>query len=179
MTGSATLARPYAEAVFKRSKETDSSEQWSETLAFLAAVMEDDRLSQAADNPRIEKKDLAELLLDICKGHITEEGENFVKLLVENKRLMLAASIKQLFEQYKAEDEGYIDVDVTTAFPIGGPEQQQLESSLENTLNKKVRLHMEEDDALIGGVLIRAGDRVIDGSIRGQLQQLAKKLADE
>lgn len=176
MSGSATLARPYAEAVFKRSKETDSSEQWSETLAFLAAVMEDDRLSQAADNPRIEKKDFAELLLDICKGTIAKEGENFVKLLVENNRLTLAASIKELFEQYRAEDEGYVDVDVKTAFPIGDREQQRLVSSLEKTLNKNVHLHMEEDGTLIGGVLIRAGDKVIDGSIRGQLQQLAKKL---
>ena len=176
MSGSATLARPYAEAVFKRAKETGSTEQWSEMLAFLAAVMADVRLSQAAVNPKVDRQALTELLLDICKGHITEEGENLLKLLVENNRLNLAATIKELFEQYRAEDEGYIDVEVKTAFPIDDREQQQLTSVLDKTLHKQVRLRTEEDDTLIGGVLIRAGDKVIDGSIRGQLQQLAKRL---
>ncbi len=176
MSGSDTLARPYAEAVFKRAKETGSTEQWSDMLAFLAAVMKDDRLSRAAVNPKVDRHAFTELLLDICKGHITEEGENLLKLLVANNRLNLAASIKELFEQYRAEDEGYIDVDVKTAFPIGDREQRQLTSALEKTLNKHVRLRTEEDDTLIGGVLIRAGDTVIDGSIRGQLQQLAKRL---
>jgi F-type H+-transporting ATPase subunit delta len=178
MSGSATLARPYAEAVFKRAKETGSTEQWSDTLAFLAAVMNDDRLSRAAVNPKVDRHAFTELLLDICKGHITDEGENLLKLLVENNRLNQAASIQELFEQYRAEDEGYIDVDVKTAFPIDDRQQRQLTSALEKTFHKQVRLRTERDDTLIGGVLIRAGDTVIDGSIRGQLQQLAKRLYD-
>jgi len=176
MSGSATLARPYAEAVFKRAKETGSTEQWSEMLAFLAAVMQDDRLSRAAVNPKVDQQAFTDLLLDICTGHLTEEGENLLKLLVENNRLNQAPSIHALFEQYRAEEEGYLDVDVKTAFPIGDGEQQQLTSALEKTFHKHVRLRTEEDDTLIGGVLIRAGDTVIDGSIRGQLQQLAKRL---
>ena len=176
MSGSATLARPYAEAVFKRAKETGSTEPWSDMLAFLTAVMNDDRLSRAAVNPKVDRQAFSELLLDICKGHITPEGENLLKLLVANNRLNQVASIQELFEQYRADDEGYIDVDVKTAFPIGDREQRQLTSSLEKTFDKHVRLCTEEDEALIGGVLIRAGDTVIDGSVRGQLQQLAKRL---
>ncbi len=176
MSGSATLARPYAEAVFKRAKETGSTDRWSAMLAFLAAVMKDERLSRAAVNPKVDRQAFTELLLDICKGHITPEGENLLKLLIANNRLNETAAIQKLFEQYRAEDEGYIDVDVKTAFPIGDREQRQLTSVLEKTFHKQVRLRTEADDSLIGGALIRAGDTVIDGSIRGQLQQLAKRL---
>lgn len=176
MSELATLARPYAEAVYKRAKETSTSEQWSEALGFLAEVMSDERLSRAARNPRVEKEGFSELLLDVCQGQIHDEGERFVKLLIQNNRLNLAGPIRVLFEQYRAEDEGYVAVDVKTAYPVPEKEQGQLATALESSFNKKVHLSMEEDSSLIGGVLIRAGDQVIDGSVRGQLQQLAKQL---
>ncbi len=176
MSELATLARPYASAVFKRAKETDSTEKWSKSLAFMSAVLSDEEISVLVDNPKVSNERLSALMLDICQGQVDEEGANFLKLLVQNNRLALAPAIAKIFEEYKAESEGYVDVEVTTAYAFSKEEKQSFTSALEKTLSKKVHMNVTVDKSLIGGVLVRAGDRVIDGSIRGQLQQLAKRL---
>ena len=176
MSETATLARPYAEAVFKRAKETNSSAEWSEMLTFLSAVIKDSEMSAIIDNPRVTDERLIQLLLDISQVKINDEGTNFLKLLVENNRLMLLPVITNIYEEYKAEDEGYVDVDVLTTYSLTKEEVKKLGLSLEKKLNKKVHMHIDVDKSLIGGVRVRAGDKVIDGSIRGRLQQLAKRL---
>ncbi|MFZ2405418.1 MAG: F0F1 ATP synthase subunit delta [Methylobacter sp.] len=176
MSELATLARPYAAAVFKRSKETGTTEQWSKSLAFMSAVLKDKEISVVVDNPKVSKERLSTLMLDICQEQVDEEGANFLKLLVQNNRLTLAPTISELFEAYKAESEGYVDVEVATAYAFSKEEKQRFTSTLEKTLSKKVHMNVTVDKSLIGGVVVRAGDRVIDGSIKGQLQQLAKRL---
>ena len=176
MSELATLARPYASAVFKRAKETNSTEKWSKSLAFMSAVLSDAEISVLVDNPKVSNERLSALMLDICQGQVDEEGANFLKLLVLNNRLPLASAIAKIFEEYKAESEGYVDVEVTTAYAFSKEEKQSFTSALEKKLSKKVHMNVTVDKSLIGGVLVRAGDRVIDGSIRGQLQQLAKRL---
>jgi len=172
----ATLARPYAVAVFKRAKETNSSKQWSKNLSFLAAVLSDDAIWGMIDDPKVGKVKLLTLLLDICADQLDQEGSNFLKLLIENNKLSLVPSILELFETYKAEDEGFIDIDVTTAYAFSKESKQKLNEVLEKNFGKKVNMNVVVDSSLIGGVLVRAGDQVIDGSIRGQLQQLAQRL---
>lgn len=176
MSELATLARPYAVAVFKRAKETDSAKTWSKNLAFLAAVLSDKSISGMIDDPKIGKSALSTLLLDICEGQLDQEGSNFLKLLIENNRLSLIAAIAEIFETYKAEDEGSIDVDVTTAFAFTKESKQSFNATLEKAFGKKINMKIAVDSSLIGGVLVRAGDQVIDGSVRGQLQQLAQRL---
>ncbi|MDO9270393.1 MAG: F0F1 ATP synthase subunit delta [Methylobacter sp.] len=176
MSELATLARPYSAAVFKRSKETGTTEQWSKSLAFVSAVLNDKEISAIVANPKVSKERLSALMLDICQGQVDEEGANFLKLLVQNNRLTLAPTIAELFEALKAESEGYVDVEVATAYAFSKEEKQSFTSTLEKTLSKKVHMNVTVDKSLIGGVLVRAGDRVIDGSIKGQLQQLAKRL---
>jgi F-type H+-transporting ATPase subunit delta len=176
MSELATLARPYAAAVFKRSTETGTTEKWSKSLAFISAVLNDNEISVLINNPKVSKERLSELMLDICQEQVNEEISNFLKLLVQNNRLTLAPTISKLFEAYKAESEGYVDVEVATAYAFSKEEKQSFASALEKTLSKKVRMNVTVDKSLIGGVMVRAGDRVIDGSIKGQLQQLAKRL---
>ena len=176
MSELATLARPYAVAVFKRAKETGSIAKWSQGLAFMSAVLRDQEISVIVDNPKVNTERLSALMLDICQEQVDGEGENFLKLLVQNKRLALVPYIAKIFEEYKADDEGYNDVEVTTAYAFSKEEKQTFASKLEKTLSKKIHMNVHVDKSLIGGVLVRAGDRVIDGSIRGQLQQLAKRL---
>ncbi len=176
MSELATLARPYAVAVFKRAKETDSTKNWSKNLAFLAAVLSDEAISGVVDDPKIGKSKLSTLLLDICQDQIDKEGGNFLKLLIENNRLSLIAAIAEIFETYKAEDEGSIDIDVTTAFAFTKESKQNFNVTLEKAFGKKINMKIAVDSSLIGGVLVRAGDQVIDGSVRGQLQQLAQRL---
>lgn len=176
MSELATLARPYAEAVFKRAKETGNSQEWSDTLAFLAAIMQDESLATIVNNPRVDEDKLKALLLEICQDQTTEEANNLLKLLIENGRLNLVLHIAELFEKYKAEDEGYVDVDVITAYVLTKVEEKSFATSLQKKLNKKVNTTASIDKSLIGGFLVKAGDRVIDGSISGQLQQLAKRI---
>jgi F-type H+-transporting ATPase subunit delta len=176
MSELATLARPYAVAVFKRAKETDSAKTWSKNLAFLAAVLVDKSISGVIDDPKIGKSALSTLLLNICEGQLDQEGSNFLKLLIENNRLSLIVAIAEIFETYKAEDEGSIDVDVTTAFAFTKESKQSFNITLEKAFGKKINMKIAVDSSLIGGVLVRAGDQVIDGSVRGQLQQLAQRL---
>ncbi|MEN8260966.1 MAG: F0F1 ATP synthase subunit delta [Pseudomonadota bacterium] len=176
MSELATIARPYAEAVFKRAKETNTASAWSDMLAFIAAVMQDDEVAAASENPRVGKDRFTGLFLSICEGRLNDEGINFVRLLIENDRLKLAKYISQLFEIRKAEDEGYVDVELKTAYPFSNEDEQEVSSMLERTLSKKVRLRIEVDNALIGGFVARAGDKVIDGSVSGQLKKLARRL---
>ena len=176
MSELATLARPYAAAVFKRSKETQASAKWSQSLAFMSAVLLNDDISVVVDNPKVNKQRLSALMLDICQGHANEENENFLKLLVHNNRLSLLPTIAKLFEAYKAEDEGYVEVEVFTAYALSKEAKQNFTTTLEKTLGKKIHMNVAVDKSLIGGVLVRAGDRVIDGSIRGRLQHMQKAL---
>jgi F-type H+-transporting ATPase subunit delta len=176
MSELATLARPYATAAYKRAKETGSTANWSESLAFLAAVTQNAQIAQAATNPKASKERFIGSLLDLCQGKLSQEAENFVRLLVANRRLNLAGLISEQFEQYRAEEEGYVEVDVRTAYPLDDAESGQLANVLQQTLGKQPRLHIQVDASLIGGVVVKAGDRVIDASVRGQIQRLAKRL---
>jgi F-type H+-transporting ATPase subunit delta len=171
-----TLARPYAVAAYQRAKETSSTAQWEDMLAFLADALDDPLLRQAASNPLADKDQFLAALFDLCQGELNEEGQNFLRLLVHNHRLGLMPSIRTLFSHYRAEDEGYIDVSVATAFPLASDEEQDIAAIVENLVKRQARLTVHQDESLIGGVVIRAGDRVIDGSVRGQLQRLEKTL---
>jgi len=176
MSDLATLARPYAEAVFKRAKEANATDEWSEMLNFVALVMQDNQMIALVRNPKVANDRIVKLIQGISKGMLNKEGTHFVKLLVQNDRLLLAPQIASLYEGYKAEDEGYIDVNVSSAFALTKIEQKTLVASLEKKLNRTVRLNADVDKTLIGGFLARAGDIVIDGSLKGQLRQLAKRL---
>lgn len=176
MSELSTLARPYAEAVFKRALETKAVSEWSDMLAFLALVMQDDEMAAVIANPKVTQEQLTQLLLDICQDQLQKEGVNFLKLLVQNDRLLLAPQISELYESHKAEHEGYVDVEVVSAYALTKEEQNKFATTLKKQLGKKVHITTSIDKNLIGGFIAKAGDMVIDGSIKGQLQQLAKKL---
>jgi len=176
MSELATLARPYAVAAYKWAKEAGKTEQWSVTLDFLAALMRNESIAMAASNPTANREQFTQSFLDLCQGRLDRESENFVRLLVVNRRLGLLAQISEQFEQYRADEEGYVKVSVRSAYPVDDGQRQQLESVLSKTLGKSPRLEIAVDESLIGGVVIKAGDRLIDASVRGQIQRLAKIL---
>lgn len=176
MSELATLARPYASAVFKRAKETGATEKWSQSLAFIEAVLTNRDVSRLVDNPNVSNERKSALMLDLCGDKVDPEVGNFLRLLVYNKRLGLVSSITRLYEELKAQDEGYIEADVYTAYALTREAKTQFASSLEKKLGKKVHMKVTVDKSLIGGVLVRAGDKVIDGSVRGQLKQMQKTL---
>jgi len=177
MAGDATtIARPYAEAVFQRAVETDKLDLWSDMLGLLGEAIRDPALSGLIANPRLITDQKKELMLEIGGGHLNEEGENLVKLLADNGRLGVLAEIADAFEQRKAEHEGTVDVYVTTAFELKPAQEKQLSNALKAKLGREVRINSDIDPELIGGFRLSAGDMVIDGSVSGQLSQLAHEL---
>lgn len=171
-----TLARPYAVAAYKRAKETNTTDRWSEQLGFLTELLDQTPLAKVARHPKINKESLASVVLEECGYGMEPEMKNFVRLLVDNRRLDLVRQISDLFRQYKADDEGYVEVEVRSAFAMDEVEQIKLATSLGNVFRKKTYLNITVDSSLIGGIHIRAGDRVIDYSVRGQIQRMAQRL---
>ncbi len=177
MAGDAlTIARPYAEAVFARADETATLDQWSEMVELLAAAVQDAVVTSAISNPLFEQADLLELMLDIGGDHLSEEGQNMVRMLVQNGRLSVMPEIATIYEKLKAERQRTMSVHVRSAFELQPAQEQQVVDALKRKLGLDVTITSEQDPELIGGVLIQAGDLVIDGTIKGKIAQLMNEL---
>jgi F-type H+-transporting ATPase subunit delta len=171
-----TIARPYAEAVFSRAEDTDTLDLWTEMLGFLSVAVKDPALSGLITSPKLDRPQMAELILEIAGGRLNDEGQNLVRLLAANRRLGVLPEIANLFELRKAEHEGTIDVVVTSAFELKPAQEKQLAEALKRKLGRDVRISSAHDPELIGGFRLRAGDIVVDGSVAGRLTQLAHEL---
>ncbi len=171
-----SIARPYAEAVFAHASENNKLDLWSEMLAFLSQVVSDENLNKLIANPLIDSGKLADLLLDIGGGRLSDEGQNLVKLLARNKRVVVLPEIAEQFEALKNQSEGAIDVKIISAFEMKPAQEQLIANALKTKLGREINISNQTDENLIGGIRIKAGDMVIDGSIKGQLQKLANEL---
>ena len=168
-----TIARPYAEAIFSRAKESDALGEWSSALDFLAAVVADPRVSAMIADPKVDGETLAKLMQEISGEQVLAEAGNLVRLLIDNGRLANLPAIREQFEGLKQQAEGTVKVTVTSAYVVHAAEKNAIANALKARLGKEVEITTEKDPSLIGGVRIRAGDLVIDGSIQGRLRQLA------
>jgi len=171
-----TIARPYAEAIFARAKETEQEDLWSDMLAFLDAVVRSPEMSGLIANPKLSRDQIQELMLEIGGGRLNEEGANLVRLLVRNDRLAIVPQITDLYEALKRENQGKLQVKIRSAYVLDKAHEKDLAEALKARLGRDIEISSEKDPTLIGGVIIRAGDLVIDGSVRGQLHKLANEL---
>ncbi|MCH7672328.1 MAG: F0F1 ATP synthase subunit delta [Proteobacteria bacterium] len=169
-----TIARPYAKAAFEVAMADNGLENWSNMLAVVAAVTQDDAVASMLSSPALAAEQLAQSLIDVCDEELDSKGQNFIRLLAENKRLSLLPEISTLFEVLKAEQEKSVDVEITTAFEISSDVSKQLAQALKTRLQREINLSTRVNQSLIGGAVIRAGDTVIDNSVRGKLSKLAE-----
>ena len=172
-----TLARPYALAVFKLAKEKDQLEEWSEILEFLTAVESDATMKGIIADPRIEADKLAELVIDIAGDKLIDEGRNFARVLTESDRLSLLPEVWALYEEERASAEQRSRVEVISAYALNPNFTSMISEAMEKRLGGAIDLETRIDRSLIGGVVIRAGDLVIDASLRGRLQGLGAALS--
>jgi F-type H+-transporting ATPase subunit delta len=172
-----TLARPYASAAFELANEQKQYDHWSEMLAFMAAVAHDGTMRAVLDSPRLGEEQAAELFISVCAKRIDDQGRNFIRLLAENRRLTLLPEIAALFEFMRREAEGKIDAEVVSAKEISKEQIAAIAKALKARLGREVNLTARTDESLLGGAVIRAGDLVIDGSIRGSLNRLSTVLS--
>jgi F-type H+-transporting ATPase subunit delta len=171
-----TLARPYARAAFEAALYADRLKSWSSMLGVVAGVVREDKVRKYLGSPSATAEQQATTLIDLCGDDIDTPVRNFIRVLAENKRLLLLPEIVALFEIMKANQEKSIEVEVTSAFPLSGVVEEKLAGALKARLQRDIRIHSKTDKGLIGGMVVRAGDLVIDGSVKGKLGKLAETL---
>lgn len=176
MAEPSTIARPYAEAAFRLADAQGKLAEWSAALANLAAVAADARVRAAIGNPELSSAKVAGLFISVLAGKLTGEGENFVRVLAENGRLDVLPEIRAQYEALKNDREGTVEAEVWTAFEMDAAQVADLVARLEKSTGRKVKARVSVDKALIGGVKIVIGDKVIDGSARAQLAALETAL---
>lgn len=179
MSDSTTIARPYAKAVFEYALTENKLAEWSAYLMTLAQTVSTPEAAQFISNPASTVEQHMDLLQSVNK-EASSKGEsmhNLIALLATNKRLMLLPEISALYEMHRAEQEKTLDVDVSSFSDLSNTQKERLTESLSKRLQRKVTLNINIDPSLLGGAVIRAGDLVIDGSVRGKLNKLRTDLA--
>jgi len=168
-----TSARPYARAVYARATETSSVESWGDALALLAAVAADASMQEILDKPQLSKEQKGEIMLKVLSDKLNQQQQNLVRLMAENGRLKALPEVAHQFEIYRAEAEGKVDAEVISAFALTTEQERAITEMLKSKLGRDVSITTSIDESLIGGVVIKAGDTIIDGSMKSQLESLA------
>jgi F-type H+-transporting ATPase subunit delta len=176
MAEPSTIARPYAEAVFRLADAQGKLADWSVALANLSAVAADARVRTAIGDPGLAAARVAGLFISVLSGKLTGDAENLVRVLAENGRLDVLSEIRTQFDALKNEREGVVEAAIYTAFEMDPAQLADLVARLEKKTGRKVRARVSVDQALIGGVKVVIGDKVIDGSARAQLAALENAL---
>jgi F-type H+-transporting ATPase subunit delta len=176
MAEKATIARPYAKAAFESARSHNAFDRWSTVLATASSVVQDERVARLLSSPLVTPEKLSGLIGEIVGGSLDEHSRNFLATLAGNRRLALLPEIATMFEALRAEAENTADVQVISAVQLNDAQKQRLAAALKKRLQREVRLHVEVDESLIGGAIVRAGDFVIDGSLKARLDRLAVEM---
>ena len=176
MAETITIARPYAQAAFLYADSRQALGAWSEMLELLAAIAADPAIRGLIDSPRLTEAQRADLFIDIGGEHLDDKGRNFIRLLAENRRLKLLPEIAALFEIQRREAEKTGRAELVSAFPVSDAHKSSVIEALKKRLGREIELDCSIDSGLLGGAIIRAGDLVIDGSVRGKLERLGGTL---
>ena len=177
MAETSTVARPYAKAAFEFAQAQGALDAWSGMLASAAQVANNDAmLADVLGNPRLSSVEKTDLFVDVCGEALDEEGRNFLQTLGRRNRLAALPAIAEQFELLKAQQEKRMDVTIVSAYPLDAKQEDTLASALAKRLNREITITTQVDSALLGGVILRAGDTVIDGSGRGRLARLRDAL---
>ena len=176
MAEAATIARPYAEAVFGLAHKAGAFAPWQERLAIMARVAAHPEMHACISNPNVGARQLYDLFMELCREDFPADARNLVRVLIANDRLALLPEIHRQFVELKNELEGVVEVEILTAFPLDNAQINSLVADISRRLKRRVQPLVALDRELIGGVRITAGDEVIDGSVRGKLEEMAAAL---
>lgn len=175
MAESVTIARPYAEAVFRTAKEAGALGAWSARLARLALIAQDAEMASVIGNPRLSAEQVAQLFISLADDNDAVLG-NFIRVLAENRRLVILPEISRLFDLAKSQEEGVKEAVVYSAFPLDNAQLSALVQQLEAHFGTRLTASVQVDDSLIGGVRVAVGDQMLDASVRGKLDAMATAL---
>ncbi|WCG83115.1 F0F1 ATP synthase subunit delta [Pectobacterium sp. A5351] len=170
-----TVARPYAKAAFDFAVENQALDRWQNMLAFSAEVARNEQIAELLSGA-VAPIELAKTFIAVCGDQLDEAGQNLIRVMAENGRLPVLPEVLEQFIQLRAALESTVDVDVISASTLSEQQQSKIAAAMEKRLSRKVKLNCKIDKSVMAGVVIRAGDMVIDGSIRGRLERLADVL---
>ena len=173
-----TVARPYAEAAFRLALEGHALERWTDTLAMLDTVVSDENVATRIGDPNVDEQALEGLILGTLGENLDGPGRNLVQVLIQNGRLDLVPHIRTQYEALRREHEGLLEARIISALPVDDEQVRPLLDALEQKFGRKVNAQVEVDPALIGGARIVVGDKVIDATVRGRLDQMAAALSN-
>ncbi|MEM1080741.1 MAG: F0F1 ATP synthase subunit delta [Pseudomonadota bacterium] len=176
MLAETTLARPYARAAFDLAEQSGTTEAWRQSLALAADVVETDSASRVIRHPKIAPGQIVGLFSDVLGEHLTDPFRHFLEVLMHYRRLPLIPEIFAQFETLRRASEHRLKVHVTSAIELDAGQREQLASRLQQRFGAEVDMDTDVDQDLLGGLIVRAGDRVIDASLRGRLEQLGRQL---
>lgn len=171
-----TVARPYAAAAFAQAKEEGNLDLWSEMLHFLADVIGDPDLQAVLANPKVSEQQRLGLVIEVAGGRLNATATNLVRAMAQYRRLAALPEVALEFDRLKAKAEDRIEVDVTSAYALNAKHQKIIEDAMRARFNRDVIVHKHIDRELLAGVVIKAGDHVIDISARGRLEALTQEL---
>lgn len=171
-----TLARPYAEAVFRLAKERNALADWSDRLATLAAIVSDARMQAVIVDPNTSAASAADLIGSVAGNTLGEIGASLLNVLAQNDRLTLLPEIAAQFEVLKADAEGVLEATIVSALEMNAAQKADMMAALKSRFGRDVQATVDVDVSLIGGAVITVGDQVIDGSVKGRLQKMAASL---
>lgn len=177
MLNRTTLARPYARAAFQAARDRDVLAVWSESMAIAATTAADERVLPLLIDPRLSREQRLEIFTGVGQGRFDDAFLNFLRVLGTYGRLELLPEIYAQYEALRREAEARVHVLVTSAHPVGNDEAAKLSERLKARFGREIDLEVKVDSSLIGGAVIRAGDQVIDGSVRGRIERLARQVA--
>jgi F-type H+-transporting ATPase subunit delta len=177
MSEAITTARPYAQAAFEEAQKLSDLKGWSEVLQSLSEAVIYPEIRSVISSPRVAKTQMVGLLVDLLGGQLKPQHVNFIRVLAENQRLLLLPDIAAIFDFLKAEAEKTVNVVVDSAFELSTEQQNKIVSSMKKRMGREIKLTCTVNKELLGGVVIRAGDKVIDGSARTRLGEMATALA--
>ncbi len=172
-----TIARPYAEAVFALAKEAQNMAEWSEELANLALISQDDAMQAMIKNPKYSGEDIVTVFTGVMGDSLTKEGKNLLVAMAENKRLAALSDVAEAFEALRAKDEKRVLATVISAREVTVEQKKILSAALNAKFDAEVEITYEEDSSLIGGIKIKVGDWAMDGSATTQLNKLGAAIA--
>jgi F-type H+-transporting ATPase subunit delta len=173
----ATVARPYAEALFKAALEGGSLGPVAEGIAFLAAAERDPQMRSALSNPKVSSQQKKDLLAAVVGERLVPELKNLVAIIVDNHRDVLVGSIAEQFDELKREHEKVVRARITSAQPLTDAQRAEIVGALEKRYGRKVEAELDVDAQLLGGARVQVGDQVIHASVRDALAQMAAALA--
>ena len=166
----ATIARPYAEALFKASAtDLSTAAGWVDELGVIAGNAQ---LLQFSDSPKVTVDQVFDLIASVAKTTLSEQGKNFLRTVIENGRLNALPEIVRQFRALKNAQSGSSDAVVYSAFPIDGSALAEVAVMLEKRFGRKLNPSVVLQPELIGGIRVVVGDEVLDTSVKARLEQM-------